>query len=77
MDVLIAITVSTDVKLAIARSLGHKAPATYPVVKRWMEQALRAALDDLIKAHMADSWKRPRTLVHPDHKPLSSDDPHD
>jgi hypothetical protein len=68
MDVVIAVTVSTDAKLAVARSFGHKAPATYPVVKRWMEQALHAALDDLIKVHILNPRKTRRALGHHPHQ---------
>ena len=57
MEIVLVIPVNTDVALAVARSLGHKAPATYPVVKRWMEQTVHASLDDLIKKHITNPSK--------------------
>ena len=52
MDVVLIVTADIDVQLTVAKSLGHTAPATYPVVKRWMEQTLQSAIDDLVKTHI-------------------------
>jgi hypothetical protein len=65
MDVFITITVSTDVTLAMARSLGHTSPATYPVVKRWMEQTLESAMEDIVKTHIPHPAKARRRPVRP------------
>ena len=58
MEIVLVIPVNTDVALAVARSLGHKAPATYPVVKRWLHETIQSAMEDLIKTHIPNPRKR-------------------
>ena len=67
MNVWAEIPFSTDARLAVARSLGHTSPSSYPVLKRWMEDTLQAALGNLIKSHIKQRRKvrRPRRLPLP------------
>ena len=64
MDIFLSIPVTTDVTLAVARSMGNTAPATYAVVKRWMQQTLLTAMEDLVKTHIPHPRKARRPSRH-------------